>query len=94
MAFEGGDTVNEPSAGTVTKRLALTRYDGYLGNGATVFLDWQFGPELYWTPQTESPEWYRDIMFGGSYPSQVVFQPDQQAAYVDITVFGDERIEG
>ena len=94
MAFEGGDTVNEPSAGAVTKRLALTRYDGYLGNGATVFLDWQFGPELYWTPQTESPEWYRDIMFGGSYPSQVVFQPDQQVAYVDITVFGDERIEG
>ena len=94
MAFEGGDTVNEPSAGTVTRRLALTRSDGYLGNGATVFLDWQFGPELYWTPQTESPEWYRDIMFGGSYPSQVVFQPDQQVAYVDITVFGDERIEG
>ena len=94
MAFEGGDTVNESVAGTVTKRLALTRYDGYLGNGATVFLDWQFGPELYWTPQTESPEWYRDIMFGGSYPSQVVFQPDQQVAYVDITVFGDERIEG
>ena len=94
MAFEGGDTVNEPSTGAVTKRLALTRYDGYLGNGATVFLDWQFGSELYWTPQTESPEWYRDIMFGGSYPSQVVFQPDQQVAYVDITVFGDERIEG
>ena len=94
MAFEGGNTVNESVAGTVTKRLSLTRYDGYLGNGATVFLDWQFGPELYWTPQTESPEWYRDIMFGGSYPSQVVFQPDQQVAYVDITVFGDERIEG
>ena len=94
MAFEGGDTVNESVAGTVTKRLALTRYDGYVGNGATVFLDWQFGPELYWTPQTESPEWYRDIMFGGAYPSQVVFQPDQQVAYVDITVFGDERIEG
>ena len=94
MAFEGGETVNESVAGTVTKRLALTRSDGYLGNGATVFLDWQFGPELYWTPQTESPEWYRDIMFGGAYPSQVVFQPDQQVAYVDITVFGDERIEG
>ncbi len=94
MAFEGGGTVNESVAGTVTKRLALTRSDGYLGNGATVFLDWGFGPELYWTPQTENPEWYRDIMFGGSYPSQVVFQPDQQVAYVDITVFGDERIEG
>lgn len=94
VSFENGDTVSEPDSGTVVKRLALTRYDGYVGSESLVFLDWEFGPELYWAYQTDSPEWYRDVMVSAPYPSQVVFAAGQTTAYVDITVIGDDRVEG
>lgn len=94
VSFENGDTVSEPDSGTVVKRLALTRYDGYIGSEALVFLDWDFGPELYWAYQTDSPEWYRDVMVSDPYPSQVVFAAGQTTAYVEITVIGDDRVEG
>lgn len=94
MQFEGGDVVAEPQAGTVIKRLVLTRYDGYLGSEAQVFLDWNFGTDLYWALQTDSPEWYRDVLLSNPYPSQVIFAAGQATAAVEITVIGDERVEG
>ena len=94
MAFEDGNVVAEPETGTVVKRLALTRYDGFVGSEATVFLDWDFATDLYWGYQSESPAWYQDVLLSEPYPSQVVFAADQVTAYVDITIVGDDRVEG
>ena len=94
MAFEDGNVVAEPQAGTVVKRLALTRHDGFVGSEATVFLDWDFAADLYWGYQSESPAWYQDVLLSVPYPSQVIFAADQVTAYVDITIVGDDRVEG
>ena len=94
MAFEDGNVVAEPQTGTVVKRLVLTRYDGFVGSEATVFLDWDFAADLYWGYQSESPAWYEDVLLSNPYPSQVIFAAGQETAYVDITIVGDDRVEG
>ena len=94
VGFDGGDIVTEPDTGTVVKHLVLTRYDGYVGSEATVFLDWDFSADLFWGYQTDSPEWYQDVLLSDPFPSQVVFAAGQATAVVELTLVGDERVEG
>jgi hypothetical protein len=94
VGFEGGDVVVEPDTGTVVKQLVLTRYDGYVGSEATVFLDWDFSADLFWGYETDSPEWYQDVLLSDPFPSQVVFAAGQATAVVELTIVGDERVEG
>ena len=94
VEFDGGDIVTEPDTGTVVKQLVLTRYDGYVGSEATVFLDWDFSADLFWGYQTDSPEWYQDVLLSDPFPSQVVFAAGQAMAVVELTIVGDERVEG
>ncbi len=94
VGFDGGDIVAEPDTGTVVKQLVLTRYDGYVGSEATVFLDWDFSADLFWGYQTDSPEWYQDVLLSDPFPSQVVFAAGQATAVVELTLVGDERVEG
>ncbi len=94
VSFEDGDVVGEPDSGTVVKRLTLTRYDGYVGSEATVFLDWEFGPELDWALEADRYAASRDVLLSDPYPAQVVFAAGQATASVEITIVGDERVEG
>ena len=94
VSFEAGDVVNEPDTGTVVKRLLLTRYDGFVGSEATVFLDWDFGPELDWALEHDSYAAYGDVLLSDPYPAKVVFAAGQTTATVEITVVGDDRVEG
>ena len=94
VGFDGEDIVAEPDTGTVVKQLVLTRYDGYVGSEATVFLDWDFSADLFRGYQTDSPEWYQDVLLSDPFPSQVVFAAGQATAVVELTIVGDERVEG
>ena len=96
MEWLDGAVVQEPRSGNATKTLQLTRYDGYTGNPATVFLDWPHGSGVNWhwgNDLSPSPG-FHDISFGESYPSQIDFAADQTTATVEVTVIGDTVEEG
>ena len=97
MEWVDGSFVQEPVAGTVTKTLELTRYDGFTGNSATVFLDWgrdESGFNWHWGNDFSPSPGFHDMSFGDSYPNQINFAAGQISATVEITVIGDTVEEG
>ena len=97
MEWVDGSFAQEPVAGTVSKTLELTRYDGFTGSAATVFLDWaRDESELnwHWGDEFAPTPGFHDLSFGGSYPSQIDFAADQISATVEIAVIGDTVEEG
>ena len=87
VTFEDGDSIVEPTSGTTRTRLIFTRTDGYLGNEAKVFLDWEKGPGIKWT-DTDPAEGFHDLLIPAN---QLIFSPGQAEAHVDLELVGDSE---
>ena len=76
-----------------TYYLTLERTGGYVGEEATVFLDWDFHDELYWdySENNETKPDYLDMRFIDSqYPNSVVFSPNISEVKLAIEVYANE----
>ncbi|MEL0098484.1 MAG: hypothetical protein VW907_02905 [Opitutae bacterium] len=89
MSLNNGQDLMEPSTNESANiyYLLLERSDGYIGEEATVFLDWDFSENLYWDykESDEGVESWLDLRFKSAvYPSSVVF--DQNISTVQLTI--------
>ena len=94
MEFVNGDTVTEPSSGTIVKRIKLTRSNGFIDNEAPVLLDYSFGPDMIFTDFSSSyTPGYHDIILDTTDP-RAIFKPGEDTTYFDLEIISDSAIEG
>jgi len=82
---------NDSSVNTYS--LTLERTDGYIGEEATVFLDWDFANDLYWDFSTnnESRADWLDLRFlSEQFPSSVTFESNQSSVSIVLEIFYNE----
>ena len=85
--FRGGKLVQEPKIDLKKIELIFTRFDGYLGNEASVNLDWKFSENLKWYTPEGYTRGFHDVVFNP--PSQLNFSPDQSSIIVDLWIVND-----
>jgi hypothetical protein len=98
MSLNNGQKLMEPEATNTSNiyYLNLERSDGYIGEEATVFLDWNFSENLYWdySESDEGVESWLDLRFKSAvYPSSVVFEPGISVVQIEIKVFKSDYAE-
>ena len=98
MSLNNGQNLMEPESTNTSNiyYLNLERSDGYIGEEATVFLDWNFSENLYWdySESDEDVESWLDLRFkSAGYPSSVVFDPGVSAVQLKIEVFKSDYSE-
>jgi hypothetical protein len=82
---------NDSSVNTYS--LIVERTDGYLGEEATVFLDWDFANDLYWDFSTnnESRADWLDLRFlNEQFPSSVTFESNQSSVSIVLEIYYNE----
>ncbi len=98
MSLNNGQNLMEPEATNTSNiyYLNLERSDGYIGEEATVFLDWNFSENLYWdySESDEGVESWLDLRFKSAvYPGSVVFEPGISVVQIEIKVFKSDYAE-
>ena len=98
MSLNSGQDLMEPSTNESTNvyYLILERSDGYIGEEATVFLDWEFSENLYWdyNESDEDVESWLDLRFKSAvFPSSVVFDQNTSTVQLTIEVFKSDYSE-
>ena len=68
-----------------TKRIKFTRYDGYLGESGDLAYAFKASSDLYWTWNSLTPEWYRDISLPNTL-ERITFDPRRDTTYLNITI--------
>jgi hypothetical protein len=99
MTLNKGKNLMEPAsnASVNTYSLTLERTDGYTGEEATVFLDWDFANDLYWdySQNNAPPADSLDFRFiTEEYPSSVVFAPYETKVELAIEIYANDYIDG
>ncbi len=85
--FNSGKLIQEPKTELKKTELIFTRFDGYLGNKASVNLDWKFSENLKWYTPEGYTRGFHDVVFNP--PSQLIFSPDQSSITIDLWIVDD-----
>ena len=95
MTLNNGKNLMEPEndSSVNTYSLIVERTDGYVGEEATVFLDWDFADDLYWDFSTnnESRADWLDLRFlNEQFPSSVTFESNQSSLSIVLEIYYNE----
>lgn len=95
MTLNSGKNLMEPEndSSVNTYSLIVERTDGYVGEEATVFLDWDFADDLYWDFSTnnESRADWLDLRFlNEQFPSSVTFESNQSSVSIVLEIYYNE----
>ena len=95
MTLNNGKNLMEPEndSSVNTYSLIVERTDGYVGEEATVFLDWDFADDLYWDFSTnnESRADWLDLRFlNEQFPSSVTFESNQSSVSIVLEIYYNE----
>ena len=95
MTLNNGKNLMEPEndSSVNTYSLIVERTDGYVGEEATVFLDWDFADDLYWDFSTKNEsraDWLDLCFLNVQFPSSVTFESNQSSLSIVLEIYYNE----
>ena len=95
MTLNNGKNLMEPEndSSVNTYSLIVERTDGYVGEEATVFLDWDFADDLYWDFSTKNEsraDWLDLCFLNEQFPSSVTFESNQSSLSIVLEIYYNE----